>query len=250
MTTGLYTLEEVLALTALPTETLTQRRDRAAVAFLFLSGARNGAFVSLPIKAVDLKNRAISQLPELGVMTKFRKSAITYLLDIPDLLEIVKRWDNLVRDRLSLDALWYATLSRDGMEFTGATEPGKGRASAVRRGLKELCRRAGISYRAPHHLRHGHAVYAFNLAGDIVDRQAIKPNLMHGKRDTTDIYTWLPDNEVARRIASLTASDQSAGDAEALARAFVESLAENPSALDWIAKGLYERYEKIGGTSQ
>ena len=245
-----YTIDEVRELVALPAETLTMQRDRAAIAFLFLSDARDGAFVSLPICTVDVAARSVQQYPWLGVHTKFSKDATTFLLEIPDLLNMVTEWDRLVRNELHPNALWYATLARDGMSFTGKTEPGIGRAASVRKGLKYLCQQANIPYRAPHNLRHGHAVYAFNFARDMADRQAIKQNLMHGKRDTTDIYTWLSDSEVAKRIASLTTSDQSTDNTEALAAAFVDALIQNPTALERLAESFSERYERTGGASQ
>ncbi len=43
------TLEEILAIAASPARTLFERRARAAAVFLFLSGMRIGAFVSMPI---------------------------------------------------------------------------------------------------------------------------------------------------------------------------------------------------------
>ena len=73
----LFTVDEVRNLITLPVETLTEQRDKAAIVFLFLSGARVGAFVSLPIHAIDLENHKVRQMPSLGVRTKNRKEAIT-----------------------------------------------------------------------------------------------------------------------------------------------------------------------------
>lgn len=53
---------------------------------------RATAFGTLPIKCVDIAARKVSQLPTMGVKTKNRKAAITTLLDIPDLLEVVTDW--------------------------------------------------------------------------------------------------------------------------------------------------------------
>ncbi len=54
---------EVLQIAALKIDErdLASRRDQAAAELLFMSGARAGAFVSLPIKAVDIKNHEINQ---------------------------------------------------------------------------------------------------------------------------------------------------------------------------------------------
>jgi len=56
----------------------------------------------------------------------------------PTLLAVVTQWDALVRRNLPPTALWYATLARDGMSFTGKTHVGRGRGSAARKGIKKL----------------------------------------------------------------------------------------------------------------
>jgi site-specific recombinase XerC len=103
------TLEEVRKIAALKIDEndFALRRDQAAATMLFLSGMRSGAFVTLPIQAVDLDQRTIKQQPVLGVHTKNGKSATTYLLDIPDLLAVVAKWDAFIRTRLPSTAMWF-----------------------------------------------------------------------------------------------------------------------------------------------
>jgi hypothetical protein len=103
------TLEEVRHIAALKIDErdLALQRDQAAAILLFLSGMRAGAFSTLPIKAVDLDQRTIMQLPTLGVRTKNGKSATTYLLDIPDLLAVMAKWDAFIRTRLPSTAMWF-----------------------------------------------------------------------------------------------------------------------------------------------
>lgn len=95
------TLDEIRAIARAPVFTLRDRRIRAAAVFWFLSGIRIGAFVTLPLSAVDIGSRSVKQWPELGVQTKFNKRAVTYLLDIPELLEVVQEWDKFVRGTLN-----------------------------------------------------------------------------------------------------------------------------------------------------
>lgn len=233
----LFTIDEVRKLITLPVETLTEQRDQTAIVFLFLSGARVGAFVSLPIHAINLENHKVKQMPSLGVETKNRKEAITYLLNIPDLLEVVARWDGLVRAKLPDNALWYATLTTDGMNFTGSTKAGKGREAAVAKGIRQLCARAGISYHSPHKLRHGHAIYAIKRAKYMADLKAVSQNLMHASLTTTEsIYGGLPNDDVATRIAALTHTGQPTF---------------NTAALDALADALASRlFEQTEGTLQ
>ena len=105
------TIEEIATIAASPARSLLERRARPAAVFLFLSGMRIGAFVSLPIQAVDIPNRKVIQYPSLGVRTKNRKFGITYLLDIPELLRVVQEWDDEVRAILPPNGFWFAPLS-------------------------------------------------------------------------------------------------------------------------------------------
>ncbi len=249
----LFTVQDVQKLIQLPTETLTNQRDQAAVAFLFLSGIRVGAFVTLPIHAIDLEKYQVKQWPSFGVRTKNRKAATTYLLDIPDLVQIVTRWDSLVRAELPPDALWYASLTRDGMHFTGNTYAGKDRRSAVAKGIRRLCQYADITYHSPHKLRHGHVVYAMQRAKTIAGFKAISQNVMHACLATTDgIYGALPENDLKARIAALTQTEQSASQAtlETLVDDIIKRLSNKSDVLlDALADAISRRQpEQIEGT--
>jgi site-specific recombinase XerD len=92
----IVTLEEILAIARAETLTREERRARASLVFLYLSGMRIGAFVSLPVRCVDISNRLVDQFPSLGVRTKNGKHATTYLLDIPELLHVVQSWHDEV----------------------------------------------------------------------------------------------------------------------------------------------------------
>jgi integrase len=198
-----YTLEEVLKLVSVSTETLRQERGQVAAAMLFLSGMRAGALASLPISCVDLVAREIRQLPEMGVRTKNRKAAITYLLEIPELLAVVERWDRRVRT-LPPEALWYSTLTRDGMTLTSTSVAHGGRGDLLERDLRPICDLAGIPYLSPHKLRHGHVVHALKQAHNMAELKAISQNVMHSSVTITDqVYGRLVDNDIRRIIGGL-----------------------------------------------
>jgi integrase len=204
------TLDEVQRIIALPIDEhdLALRRDQAAAALLFLSGARASAFSTLPISAVDLPNRTIKQWPSLEVHTKNGKSATTYLLDIPELFTIVKCWDSWVRSQLPMTAMWYTPIiSQWGEQTLSADRPGANRNVAIAKRLRLLFARAGLAYKSPHKFRHGHAVYALQHAKTMADYKAVSMNLMHEDIRVTDsIYAPLAGHEVQQRIAGLTNS--------------------------------------------
>lgn len=156
-----------------------------------------------------------------------QKAAVTYLLDIPDLLEVIHQWDKLVRQQLPPDSLWYAMVTRDGTGFAGTKRPGKRRAKAIANGLRELCERANITYYPPHSLRHSHVVYALQQAKNMADLKAISQNVMHEDITITNkIYGGLPNETVKAKIAELTrpALSEDRVNVEALADAIVERL--------------------------
>lgn len=198
-----YSLEEVRRIAAVSTETLREERGKVAVCMLFLSGMRADALASLPISCVDIGERQVRQLPEYGVRTKNRKAAITYLLEIPELLAVVNTWDRRVR-ALPDSALWYATLTNDGMSLKPTTIAFEGRNSVIEEDVRLICARAGVTYLSPHKLRHGHVVYALKRAGSMAELKAISQNVMHSSVTITDgIYGNLVGDDVRNIIARL-----------------------------------------------
>jgi integrase len=180
-----------------------QERAQVAAAILFLSGMRADALATLPISCVHLGRRELHQLPERGVRTKNRKAAITYLLNIPDLLAVVVNWQRHLRD-LSPDCLWYSPLTRDGMTLIPTTAAFVGRGDLVGHDLRLVCDRAGVPYLSPHKLRHGHVVYALKNAHDLADLKAISQNVMHASVTITDqVYGRLVDDDVRTVISRL-----------------------------------------------
>ena len=201
------TLEMVRVLLSIPAapDDLKTQRDRAAAAFLFLSGARASAFVTLTLDCVDIPARTVRQDPTLGVHTKNKKAAITRLLEIPDLLAAVAEWDTLVRSQGPGTGCWYTPLH----SFLGSTSlagapPGRFRKGQLAASLSQLFRKAGLPPLSPHKFRHGHAVYGLKLAQDMGDLKAISMNLMHASLAVTDkTYAVLSDRDFHERIARL-----------------------------------------------
>ncbi len=201
------TKEEVSQLVSPPADNndLALIRDQAAAAILFLSGMRASAFVTMPIAAVDLDNLTINQWPELGVLTKNGKKATTFLYNIPDLIEVVRRWDDIVSEQLPDTACWYAPIDHTwGEQSLSNNQPGKNRAHALGRRMKGLFTRAQMEYKSPHKFRHGNAVYGLLNSQSLADYKAVSMNLMHENLEITDgIYAPLLSSDVKTRITNL-----------------------------------------------
>jgi integrase len=198
------TLDEILQIAFAPADSLVEERIRAAAVFLYLSGMRIGAFISLPLLAVDIPNRKIMQYPNLGVRTKNSKYAITYLLPIPELLQVVMDWDNKVRAILEPNGFWFAPFSPDNGEIDiTAYEIGLHREDLARKNLKAWMDKVGLKYRSPHKFRHGHIQFGLSHSKDHADYKAVSMNVMHSSIQITDqFYSNIPDNEIQNRINS------------------------------------------------
>jgi site-specific recombinase XerC len=224
------TLEEIRAIAAAPVFSMRDKRIRAAVVFMFLSAMRVGAFVTMPIKALDLETLTVKQWPSMGVHTKFSKKATTYLLNIPDLLRVVKEWDREVRASLVDSSFWFAPFSPETGTFDpGILSVGNQRKSRVNKDLKDWLERVELPYHSAHKFRHGHAVYGIQHSKDVGDLKAVSMNLMHSNLSITDgVYGVLSSADVGKRIAGLGVKlangDNSRGDIASQIIALVEML--------------------------
>lgn len=145
-------------------------------------------------------------LPKLGVRTKFRKHATTFLLNIPELVDVIKEWDNFVKANLGQDFPWFANISpKTGKLDKDNSYIGENRHHGARKDLKEWMNKVELEYHSLHKFRHGFALYALKLAKDIGELKAISQNLMHANISVTDgIYGILSSNEIKNRIMRLT----------------------------------------------
>ena len=205
-----FSIDEIEKIAKTPVFTLNQERTKAAIIFLFLTGMRIGAFVTLPIRAVDISQRIVFKYPELGVETKFNAKGKARIANIPFLLKIVGTWDQKVRSIFPPDGKWFAPISPQ----TGLLDPnvptGKQRDKGFRDDLEAFLKNAGVDYKSPHKLRHGFIRYGRDHAKhDMRSLEAIAHNtgqtlatmLKYGKlseedafREFDDIYSALPSH--------------------------------------------------------
>ena len=221
-TREVVTLDDILKMAVVPVLTIAEKRIQAAAVFLYLSGMRVGAFVSMPIFVVDLQKNLIRQHPNLGVRTKNGKYATTTLLDIPELLEIVQAWDKLVRSVLPEHGYWFAPLSPD----TGNIDPNnfscpESRRSLLNRQLKLWLKSHDLPDYSPHKFRHGHVHYGMQHSQTIADYKAVSMNVMHSSMEITDeYYSVLNDSEQQNRIKNLSHQTKRTDNQEDLFREF------------------------------
>lgn len=157
-TPKLEELRRVVA--AMPCDSVLERRDRAVVATLLLTGARDDALASLLLRHVNLDDRIVYQkAPE--VRTKNAKSIETNLFPIGfDIESILFDWiGELVGVHgFSPDDPLFPPILRKSGENGLLVEAGLSRevwktAHSVRKIFREACSRVGLPYRDPHSVR-------------------------------------------------------------------------------------------------
>jgi site-specific recombinase XerC len=219
-------LQEILDIAKVPTDNLPDMRTKAMAVFLFLSGMRIGAFVTLPLKAVNIETNQVKQYPEFGVKTKNGKRAETILLPIPDLLKVVYEWDNYIRKLLPENGFWFSPLRADTGEIDiDALEIGNHRVSLARRNLKNWMIKENLPYHSPHKFRHGHIRWGRDHSNNISDFKAISENVMHSSMQITDaIYSSLSGSNLKKRIDNLSIDSASTNSNDYVISALEEAL--------------------------
>jgi integrase len=155
------TLEQLRrTLAKMPATTDIERRDRAVFAFVLLTGARDGALVSLNFKHVDLTESTVT-FDAREVSTKFSKTFNTSFFPVgEDVRQIVAEWvEYLLHVRLfgPDDPLFPATEVALGanQQFVavGLSRRHWRNATPVRTIFREAFTRAGLPYFNPHSVR-------------------------------------------------------------------------------------------------
>jgi integrase/recombinase XerC len=92
------TLEQIKhVITTIPCTTEIEKRNRALIAFILLTGARDRAVASTKLKHVDLNAECVHQ-DAREVATKFSKSFVTYFFPVgEEILKIVVEWIEFLR---------------------------------------------------------------------------------------------------------------------------------------------------------
>jgi integrase len=196
---------------SMPADGPIQRRDRALVAFILLTGARDGAVVSLKLKHLDLaEGRVIQDARE--VATKFGKSFDTWFFPVgDDVRKIVEEWVAYLRHELLWgpgDPLFPATRMEVGEEhqFRAAGLACRPWSSAgpIREVFRRAFATAGLPYFSPHRLRDTLVALAEQRCRSPEEFKAWSQNLGHSQVLTTfTSYGSVPATRQATIIRNL-----------------------------------------------
>lgn len=180
-------LEQIAhVLETMPADTIIQRRDRAVVAFVILTGARDSAVASLRRKHVDLETGRVTQ-DAREVKTKAAKTFTSVFFPVGERpLQIVTDWiAELDGEQLfgpddplfpaserGLDELGLFTATKLSRQSWTSAQP-------IRAIFRRAFETAGLPYFRPHSFRHTLMQLAYRLKLDLREGKAWSQNLAH-----------------------------------------------------------------------
>ena len=187
------TLEQLLhVIRSMPCDNDIQLRDRALIALMTLTGARDGAVASLKLKHINLAEKVLDQ-DARDVKTKFRKTFQTWFFPVgDDVLQILVHWERHLRENLLWgldDPLFPASLVASGanhrFEVVGLNRKHWGSATPIRKIFKSAFESAGLPYYQPHSIRKTLVRLGEQLCKSPEDFKAWSQNLGHEQVLTT-----------------------------------------------------------------
>jgi integrase len=169
-----------------------EKRNRALIAFTLLTGARDGALVSLTLKHVDLaQGRVLMDAREVD--TKARKTFMTWFFPVGnEPLRIITEWVDHLRGALlwgEADPLFPRTKVAVGQSGTfeaiGLERECWSTAQPIREIFREAFEQAGLPYFNPHSFRNTLSQLGERITPNIESFKAWSQNLGHERMLTT-----------------------------------------------------------------
>jgi len=206
------TLEQVnIVLNAMPHKSDTERRDRAIVAFIALTGMRDAAVISLRLGDVDVEKQTVWQNPR-HVRTKNRKPINSHFLNFSPLWkEIVLDWLNYCEHELNIKPnapLFPKTEVKNNpktmtFEAVGLSSEHWANTMPIREIFKASFARAELPYFHPHSFRRMIAVLGLEQCSQ-KQMKAISQSLGHEHIMTTyNAYGTLNEHDERQAIQSI-----------------------------------------------
>ena len=204
------TVEQIRhVITHMPAATEIERRNRALVAFILLTGARDSAVASAKLKHIDIVSGCFYQ-DAREVKTKYSKTFTTAFFPVgEDIRQILADWlSYLRREKLwgHDDPLFPKTLTTIGtarqFEHVQLSREHWANATPIRDIFRQAFEAAGLPYYHPHSLRHTLAQVGERLCKTPEQFKAWSQNLGHdGVLTTLFAYGSVPEGRQREIIA-------------------------------------------------
>lgn len=214
----------------MPAKTEIERRNRAIVAFTFLTCIRDSAIVSLKLKHIKLEDELVEQIGG-EVNTKFGKTIYTYFFPVgEDIKKIVIDWANyLIKEKLYgiNDPLFPRTkigLDKNHYFTSVGIEPVCWQSANQMRGIfKEAFENAGLEYSAPHLFRKTLVRLGESLCKNPEEFKAWSQNLGHEHVSTTfSSYGYVEEYRQGEIIKNLLNNSKQNDQTEQIAQRVTE----------------------------
>jgi len=209
------TIEQIKHVIArMPTTTDIERRNRALVAFILLTGARDSAVASAKLKHLDLVSGAFIQ-DAREVKTKYSKTFTSTFFPVgDDIRQIVVEWAEHLRTKKLWgmdDPLFPKPAMSIGasqkFEHVQLSREHWSNASPIRAIFKQAFALAGLPYYQPHSIRHTLAQLGERLCRTPEEFKAWSQNLGHeGVLTTLFSYGAVSDGRQREIIKGIGAS--------------------------------------------
>jgi integrase/recombinase XerD len=207
------TIEQIMqTLEVMPCSTAIEMRDRALVAFIILTGARDSAVASAKIKHIDIAEQCFYQ-DAREVNTKFSKTFSTYFFPVDELPStIMTEWIEYLIQELGYkqsDPLFPKTKlahnKNKQFEAVGLLKEHWSNANPIRKGFKQAFEAAGFPYFNPHSFRNTLVRLGESLCRTPEEFKAWSQNLGH-ESVLTSFYSYgdVPDYKQAELLRKLS----------------------------------------------
>ena len=176
-------------------------RNRALISFTFLTGMRDSAIISLPIRCVNIEKMYVVQNPNYGVKVKFNKIIYSKIFPFDDdLIKIFIEWIEYLKKKgfSPDDPLFPRAKIKHGNESLSFETPTEVEpkfwvsTDSLRRIFKEQAKKINKESYPPHTFRHSAIFYALRYAKDGEEIKAVSQNFGHEDIGTTlSVYAKL-----------------------------------------------------------
>lgn len=177
---------------SLPSETDIQKRDRALIAFVLLTGVRDGTLKGFKLKHINLEKELLHQDPK-EVETKFSKEIYTFFFPVDFRIKqiFIDYYNFLIKEKgfTSNDPLFpklESVVSNEGLPLPPVITKEHYRSiTSIREVFKQAFINAGVPYHSPHTFRHSLVAYGEEICKTPEEFKAWSQNLGHEHVSTT-----------------------------------------------------------------
>lgn len=187
---GVEELEKVVF--QMKNETDIQKRDRAIIAFVLLTGVRDGTLKGFKLKLIDLSKELVHQDPKY-VETKFGKEIYTFFFPVNARIKqiFIDYYNFLIKEKgfTGEDPLFpklESMTSNEGLPLPPVLTKSHYRSmNPIREVFKQAFVKTGVKYYNPHSFRHTLVAYGEEICKTPEEFKAWSQNLGHEHVSTT-----------------------------------------------------------------